>query len=97
MPDWRRASASSAAAILLAPRARGPRHRVARAPRRRNRDAVGAEMFKEGVIFTGAGHEAINPTLIFTPPLIIEKTHIDEFAAALEPSLARAWASVGLE
>ncbi|MEK7082336.1 MAG: aminotransferase class III-fold pyridoxal phosphate-dependent enzyme [Patescibacteria group bacterium] len=76
---------------------RGFCFRAGKKPLPKLRDAVGAEMFKEGVIFTGAGHEAINPTLIFTPPLIIEKTHIDEFAAALEPSLARAWASVGLE
>lgn len=55
------------------------------------RDKVGDEMFKNGVIFTGAGHEAINPTLVFTPPLIIEKKHIDEFAGALQKSLKKAF------
>lgn len=61
------------------------------------RDKVGDEMFKNGVIFTGAGHEAINPTLIFTPPLIIEKKHIDEFGQALQKSLKKAFQSMGLK
>lgn len=76
---------------------RGFCFRTEKKPLPKLRDAVSVEMFKEGVIFTGAGHPAINPTLIFTPPFIIQKNHVDEFIASLTVSLSRAFAATGLE
>lgn len=59
------------------------------------RNEVSKKMFASGVIFTGTGHAAINPTLCFTPPLVIENEHVDEFVGALELSLKAAWDEVG--
>jgi len=59
------------------------------------RNKVSEKMFANGVIFTGTGHALINPTLCFTPPLVIENEHVDEFVSALQKSLKPAWDEIG--
>lgn len=74
---------------------RGFCFRDGRKPLTTLRNTVSEQMFANGVIFTGTGHALINPTLCFTPPLVIEKNHVDEFTQALSRSLASAWEKTG--
>lgn len=59
------------------------------------RDETRRELIKNGIAISGVGNDLINPTLRFTPPLTIERGHIDEFCEAFGPSIAVALSTVG--
>lgn len=59
------------------------------------RDETRRELIKNGIAISGVGNDLINPTLRFTPPLIIGKEHIEEFCEAFNRSVATAISAVG--
>lgn len=54
------------------------------------RDAVVEECLKRGLIVLGAGHPQRNPTIRFSPPLIVTKADIDKIAGRFEKALKTA-------
>ena len=54
------------------------------------RDKVLVNLAKNGILTHGAGLNAINPTIRFTPPYITTKEDIDEMITALKKSILEA-------
>ena len=52
-------------------------------PDTKTRDATLVALKNGGILTIACGHPAINPTIRFLPPYIIEKEHIDMLADCL--------------